>query len=177
MSELRVTDVVNEAGTGAVGFSKGINIASGVITATTFKGAVTGNVTGTATGLSGTPDVTVGLLSAQDVTVGGSTTITGNLTVDGTQTIVNTSSLDVSDSTVGIASTTAATDATADGAGIEIYASSVISNNNKSITWNRSDSSFVFTNPIRNTGVYETVSAATTYLDASSNIVLEMDCS
>ena len=45
------------------------------------------------------------------------------MTIDGTQTIVNTTILDVQDKTVGIASTTAATDSTADGAGIEIYAS------------------------------------------------------
>ena len=145
MSELRVTDVVNEAGTGAVGFSKGINIASGVITATTFKGAVTGNVTGTATGLSGTPDVTVGLLSAQDVTVGGSTTITGNLTVDGTQTIINTNTLDVSDTTVGIASTTTASNTTANGAGIEIYASSSSLSNNKTLKWSSTGYNWTFT--------------------------------
>ena len=53
------------------------------------------------------------------------------MTVDGTQTIVNTSTLDVADKTVGIASTTAATNTTAAGAGIEIYASSATANNNK----------------------------------------------
>ena len=144
MSELRVTDVVNEAGTGAVGFSKGINIASGVVTATTFKGDLTGTVTGNATGLTGTPNVTVGLLAAQDVTVGGSTTITGNLTVDGTQTIINTSTLDVSDTTVGIASTTTASDTTANGAGIEIYASSGSLSNNKTLKWSSTGYNWTF---------------------------------
>ena len=66
MSEIRVNDIVSESNIGAVGFSKGINISSGVVTATTFIGNVTGNVTGTASGtaggLSGTPDITVGLV-------------------------------------------------------------------------------------------------------------------
>ena len=41
--------------------------------------------------------------------------------------------LDVADKTVGIASTTNATNTTAAGAGIEIYASSATANNNKTI--------------------------------------------
>ena len=129
MSEIRVNNIANEAGTGAPTLSYGaqvptgmgitgaggINI-TGVITATSFAG--------NATGLTGSPNVTVTNVSAQDIQVGGALTITGNLTVDGTQTIVNTTVLDIQDKTVGIASTTAATDTTADGAGIEIYASS-----------------------------------------------------
>ena len=44
MSEIRVNDIVSESDLGAVGFSKGINISSGVVTATTFSGALSGNV-------------------------------------------------------------------------------------------------------------------------------------
>ena len=51
--------------------------------------------------------------------------------------IVNTSTLDVADKTVGIASTTNATDTTANAAGIEIYASSSTANNNKTLTWEK----------------------------------------
>ena len=144
MSTLRVNDLISENGTGAVGFSKGINISSGVVTATTFKGAFTGDVTGNATGLTGTPDVTMGLVTAQDITVGGAVTVTGNLTVDGTQTIINTDTLDVADSTVGIGSTSNATDTTANGAGIEIYASSSSTSNNKTLTWSSTGYNWTF---------------------------------
>ena len=41
MSEIRVTNIIGETGTDAVNFSKGINVSSGIITATTFSGSVT----------------------------------------------------------------------------------------------------------------------------------------
>ena len=155
--------------------------ASGIVTA---SGGFVGDLTGTAStataaanayGLTGSPDITVDLLTANDVAVGGAVTITGNLTVDGTQTIVNTSTLDIADKTVGIASTTAATDATAAGAGIEIYASSSTADNNKTLLWQNTSGCFETSEPFKFKGVSETVSAATTYLDGSSNVVLEMD--
>ncbi len=86
-------------------------IASGVITATTFKGGF------------------------NDIVVSGACTITGNLTVEGTETIINTETLDVSDKTVGIASTATASNTTADGAGIVIYGGA---DGNKSILFNNS---------------------------------------
>jgi hypothetical protein len=96
------------------------NLVVGVVTATSFVGNVTGNLIGnadTATnaqGLSGTPDITVGNI------VGSSATFT-NLTVNGTQTIINTTTLEIADKTVGIASTATPSDALADGAGIVVY--------------------------------------------------------
>ena len=48
MSEIRVTNIIGETGTDAVNFSKGINISSGVCTATSFVGSVA------ATSLTGT---------------------------------------------------------------------------------------------------------------------------
>ena len=54
-----------------------------------------------------------------------------NLTVNGTQTIINTTSLEISDKTVGIGSTSTPSDALADGAGIVIYGDT-----NKTITYN-----------------------------------------
>ena len=39
MSEIRVTDIKGEDGSSAVNFSKGINISSGIVTATTFSGS------------------------------------------------------------------------------------------------------------------------------------------
>ena len=71
----------------------------GIITATTFSGNVTGNVTGTATtatlantatvatnaqGLTGTPNITVGTVTGTDAT------FSGNLTVQGTTTTIDT---------------------------------------------------------------------------------------
>jgi hypothetical protein len=168
MSEIRVNNIANEAGTGAptltygaqvptgmgITGAGGINI-TGVITATSFAG--------NATGLTGSPNVTVTNVSAQDIQVGGALTITGNLTVDGTQTIVNTTVLDIQDKTVGIASTTAATDTTADGAGIEIYASSSTPSNNKSILWQQESTYFTFSDGIDIPGAVETVGTATVF--------------
>ena len=137
---------------------------------------------GNAYGLTGTPNITVDLLTATDVTVGGAVTISGNLEVQGTQTIINTSTLDIEDKTVAIASTTAATNATAGGSGIEVFASSVTANNNKTILWQNTSNCWEFSNAIRPKGVSETTvgyttqtSGITTYTDASGNVVLEMD--
>ena len=185
MSRVRADKLVNRAGSGApeltygaqvltgmgITGAGGINI-TGVATAGSFGGKHFG---GNATGLSGTPDITVDGITANDINVSGSCTITGNLTVDGTQTIVNTSILDIADKTVGIASTTAATDATADGAGIEIYASSTEADNNKTILWQRDTGCFEFSEPTKHKGVVETVAAASTHTDTSGNVVLELD--
>jgi hypothetical protein len=96
----------------------------GIVTASSFIGDLTGNVTGNLTGnadtatnaqgLSGTPDITVGNIVGSSVTF-------ANLTVNGTQTIINTTSLEIADKTVGIASTATPSDALADGAGIVVY--------------------------------------------------------
>ena len=70
MSEIRVNNIANEAGTGAPTLSYGaqvptgmgitgaggINI-TGVATAGSFSGNITGTVTGTATGLAGNPSI------------------------------------------------------------------------------------------------------------------------
>jgi len=72
--------------------------ASGVITATTFSGALTGN----ATGLSGTPNITVGTIDATSLNASGVVTATSfsgsgaNLTGIGGTTDVRTNSLVVS---------------------------------------------------------------------------------
>ena len=164
MSELRVNDIGSENGGDAVGFSKGINISSGVVTATTFKGNVE------ATTLSGT--------FSGDTQVGGALTVAGNFTVQGTQTIVNVETFDIQDKTVGIASTTTASDATADGAGLEIYASSSVADNNKTLTWERDTGCFTVSDPFKFKGVVETVSAASTHETGDAgNYVLQMDLS
>ena len=184
MSEIRVNNITNEAGTGAPSLSYGAEVPVGMgitgagginITGVATAGSFVGNVTGTATGLSGSPNVTVTNVSAQDIQVGGALTITGNLTVDGTQTIVNTTVLDIQDKTVGIASTTAATDTTADGAGIEIYASSSTPSNNKSILWQQESTYFTFSDGIDIPGAVETVGTATTFTQSADKVILSLD--
>ena len=180
MSEIRVNDVVSEDGVGPVGFSKGINISSGVVTATSFVGNITGDVTGNASGLTGTPTISVGTINAVggvysgDVQVSGSCTITGDMTVKGTQTVINTDVLEVVDKNIGIGSTSSASDTTADGAGITIYGSTD-GTNNKTLTWEKDTGCFEVNNPFKFKGVAETVSVANTYTTASGQTLLEMD--
>ena len=50
------------------------NLNAGIITATTFVGALTGNASGTAGGLSGTPSITVQDITAEMVSIGGTLT-------------------------------------------------------------------------------------------------------
>jgi hypothetical protein len=76
MSKLQVDDIVNKDDTSAVGFSKGA-IVTGVATATTFDGALTGNVTGNINASSATGVSTVGILTAYssiNINVGGGST-------------------------------------------------------------------------------------------------------
>ena len=126
MSRVRSDIFTNKEGTGAPTFESGLNV-TGVLTATSFSG----NVSGDATGLSGTPDITVNNI------VGAALTLSGDLTVNGTQTIINTAVLDVADKTIGIASVSSPTDNTADGAGIVIYGAT-----NKSLTWSNTYQNF-----------------------------------
>ena len=189
MSDIRVNNIVAEGGASAPNLVYGAQIPTGMgitgagginITGVVTCGSITGNVTGNATGLSGNPNISiVNLTASGDATIGGGLTVTGNMTVDGTQTIVNTSTLDVADKTVGIASTTAATNTTAAGAGIEIYASSATANNNKTLFWQNTSNCFEFSESVKLKGLSETSinSGSTgiqTYIDGTS-LVLEMD--
>ncbi len=87
--------------------------------------------------------ITVGL--ATDVIVGGGLTVTnnllvlGNLTVEGTETIINVERLDVQDKTVGVASTSTANNATADGGGFFVHGGG---DGNKEILWSLANSGF-----------------------------------
>ena len=74
MSEIRVTNIIGETGTDAVNFTKGINVSSGVITATTFSGSgasltslPAGNLTGTLPAISGAnlTGLSAGITNAQ----------------------------------------------------------------------------------------------------------------
>ena len=85
---------------------------------------------------NGAPDfpfgaTVTGVVTATSLSVSGNATIGGDFTVNGTQTIINTTSLEISDKTVGIGSTSTPSDALADGAGIVIYGDT-----NKTLTYN-----------------------------------------
>ena len=59
MSRVRADQYTNNAGTGSPLFPNGVRV-TGVATATSFSG----NLSGNATGLSGTPNIVVGVITA-----------------------------------------------------------------------------------------------------------------
>lgn len=75
MSRIRADRIVNRDATGAPSFPNGAVI-TGVCTATSFSGTIT------ATGLTGTPDISVGTLTANSVSVGGTLTYQDVTNVD-----------------------------------------------------------------------------------------------
>ena len=170
MSQIRVDDIVGENGTSAVEFTKGVN-ATGVITATSFTGTASSATNATqAYGLTGTPTIAV-----NDITVAGDSTITGNLTVNGSQTIISTETLEVGDKTIGIGSTTTASNVTADDAGIVVYGS-VDGSNDKTMLWNKDSTCFEYNVPLKPKGVIETVAAASTHESGvAGRSVIELD--
>jgi len=99
MSQLLVDDIVNKQDSGGPGFSKGvtvtgnavvgaavtinstgIDIASGIVTATTFSGNATSATN--ASGLAGTPNIVVGSITASSGTVSGNFNVGGTLTYE-----------------------------------------------------------------------------------------------
>ena len=99
MSQLLVDDIVNKDDSGAPGFSKGvtvtgnavvgaavtinstgIDIASGIVTATTFDGNCTSSTN--ASGLTGTPNIVVGSVTAASGSVSGNFNVGGTLTYE-----------------------------------------------------------------------------------------------
>ena len=87
--------------------------------------------------------ITVGL--STDIVVSGGATVAnnlhviGNLKVDGTQTILNTIQVDVQDNTIGVASTSTASNTTANGAGFFVHGGG---DGNKEILFNTVNSAF-----------------------------------
>ena len=87
--------------------------------------------------------ITVGL--STDIIVSGGATVAnnlhviGNLKVDGTQTILNTIQVDVQDNTIGVASTSTASNTTANGAGFFVHGGG---DGNKEILFNTVNSAF-----------------------------------
>jgi|694.fasta_scaffold21843_6 hypothetical protein len=147
MSRLRSDKLVNRAGTAAPELTYGASVPVGY--AITGAGAI--NVTGSSTF--------------------GNLTINGNLTIDGTTTTIDTVNLVIEDKNIGIGTTSSASNTTADGAGFTIFGGA---GGDKTLTWERGSSSFVYSDPNKFKGVLETVSAATTY-NSGNNLVLELD--
>jgi hypothetical protein len=96
MSEIRVNKLINEAGTGSVELTQGATLPSGK----TISGAgtIAVNSSGTAAGLSGTPDVTVNDITARNIT-GVAATFTGVLTYED---VTNIDSLGIVTARTGI---------------------------------------------------------------------------
>ena len=149
---------------------------TGIVTASSFSGNLTGTAStatasATAYGLTGTPNIDVGSLSVtNDATVGGALDVIGNLTVNGTTTIIDTVNLVIEDKNIGIGSTSAASDVTADGGGITIFGST-----DKTWTWERDTGCFEYSDPNKFKGVVETVAVGSTYDLGGGKVVLELD--
>lgn len=81
MSEIRVNKVIDEAGTGAVELTQGATLPAGKTIS--GSGTIAVNSSGTAAGLSGTPDISVGTITASgNVSVGGTLTYEDVTNVD-----------------------------------------------------------------------------------------------
>ena len=90
MSRVRADRLTNRAGTGAPTFPNGAVI-TGVASATSFTGAatgLTGNFSGNAAGLSGTPNIVVGSVT------GTTGSFSGNVSVGGTLTYEDVTNID-----------------------------------------------------------------------------------
>ena len=145
MSEIRVNTIKSEDGASPISFNKGVNV-TGVATATSFVGDLTGDVTGdltgtatNASGLTGSPNITVTNIT------GVAATFSGVLTYDD---VTNVDSIGLVTARSGIRVV---------GGGATITGVTT------------------FFNDLRAKGVIENVSAATTFLDANSKVVLELD--
>lgn len=102
MSEIRVNKLLDEAGTGAIELTEGATIPSGktLSGSGTISMNVTGDVTGNATGLSGSPNITITNV------VGAAATFSGAVSVGGTLTYQDVTNVD----SVGVITARAGTD-------------------------------------------------------------------
>ena len=99
-------------------------------------GAVEDSATLTFNGSTFTaPDLNV----TADARVGGGLTVFGNLTVEGTETIINVEFLDVQDKEIGVASTSTASNTTANGGGFFVHGGS---DGDKQILWFQDTNAF-----------------------------------
>lgn len=113
-SGISVTYTDNNSSAGTLAFTN-----TGVTSVTGTANEV--NVSGTGTG-PWTGAVTIGL--PDDVTIGNTLTVTGDLIVSGNTTTLNTATLTVEDKNIVLANVATPTDTTADGAGISVLGAS-----------------------------------------------------
>jgi len=106
------------------------NFSAGIITASQFVTGASGSAIGINTNtISGPSEITIDPAAVGDNT--GAVRIKGNLFVDGTETFINSTTIELADFNVGIA-TTVGTNLLLDGAGIGIGSTGI----RKTITWN-----------------------------------------
>ena len=169
---VRADNYTNKSGA-APNFPEGVVLSGlstvGILTggtsigATRFYGALTGDVTGTASSATAAATLNAGA-TGSDLTLTGNLNVNGNIDIGGL-------SANFADKTVGIASTSSPTDTTADGAGIQIYGATL----DKTLLWEKESGCFERSVPDKMKGVFETVSAASTYSLPTGDLVLEMD--
>ena len=150
MSRVRADKLVDRAGTGAVELTQGATLPSGKTIS--GSGTIAVNSSGTAAGLTGTPDITVNNVTGVAATFTGAVTVGGVLTYDD---VTNVDSIGVVTARSGLKVNSGGINVIGGGATIT------------GVT--------TFFNDIRVKGVIENVSAATTFLDANSKVVLELD--
>jgi hypothetical protein len=122
-------------GSGVTINASGINAPTGIVTATQFVTGASGSAIGISTNtISGPATLTIDPAAVGDNT--GAVRIKGDLYVDGTQFIINSTTIELADFNVGIA-TTVGTNADLDGAGIGIGSASI----RKTIQWANASSS------------------------------------
>ena len=167
----RVTNAGSLTNSGNVNITGGITTVGGAATIsgnvwiagiTTIQGNLVNNGTFTSTGT----------FSPTSINTPGTITCNG-LTVNGTTTTIDTVNLVVEDKNIGIGTTTAPSNTTADGAGLTIFGGS---DGDKTFTWNSNSDAFAFSNAVDIKGAVETVSTASTYaISGSTNVILECD--
>ena len=80
MSEIRVNKLIDEAGTGAVELTQGATLPSGKTIS--GSGTIAVNSSGTAAGLTGTPNIVVGSVTGTTGTFSGSVSVGGTITYE-----------------------------------------------------------------------------------------------
>ena len=109
MSRIRADQITNKAASGAVNITHGVEV-TGVVTATSFVGNLTGDITGNAGGISNTASVnTTGIITAA------SGVFSGNVSVGGTLTYEDVTNQDV----IGLSTFRAGIDVNAGGVNID----------------------------------------------------------
>jgi len=174
MSTLRVDNIKSRTGS-TVTIPESNTLAVTGIASVSGNANVTGslNVTGDAN-VTGALNVTgSGSVNTSGIMTCGGLTVNGNMTVNGTTTTIDTVNLVVEDKNIGIGTTTAPSNTTADGGGITIFGGS---DGDKTFTWNNNSDAFTFSNGVDIKGAVETVSTASTYaISGSTNVILECD--